>query len=246
MMIQVPSDEELAAMLAQHAHRFPVRASIPVLGDAGERMRLPLLLGVPSGACRMPAGSRSSPVWKTIVSSILEGSFKAAVIAEHLANDCVLWPDQRICAEWRERWPAIPNDIALAVLRLVGAEVAALGEPSPLEEPPKAIEEVLLEHPRAVWRHMRPRDEAYEVVIECPDAVRYDAFSDAIGRADADAMALCREFAEAQVMACVSKASSTPVPLGKAFDPHPGLVILVASQARRLGGAQAEVRLGEW
>lgn len=236
MQIALPSADEVAKLVAQYAYRYPQKAKVPVMGDGGERVMLPLLLGVPSGACRLPSGVKASPAWRVIVEGLLSQNLDGSAISEALVADCVLWPEPKTFALWRDRWPGLGGDVGLAVLRMVGGMSTAIEEPSAVEEPPAPIASLLEQHPRAVWRRLRPPGATFDVVIDTPDSVKFDAFTDAIGKSDADKPALVRDFAEACLLA----------PIGDAFDRFPGLAILVAAQARRLGGAQGEIALGEW
>lgn len=248
MSVPIPAlaPEELAQLRAVHAHRFPRTAKIPVRGDHGEPLKLQVVLGNPTGA-RPTDGKRPSPVWAKIVRGLIFGGYDRAAACSPLVSDCLLWPDARTFAAWAARWPGLPGDVGVAILRMIGAFVEdALVEPT-IEQPPEAIDAALAAHPRAVWRRLMPPGSTFDVVIDAPDSVAYDAFADAIGRDGEDPVALVRDFALGHVRACLAieeeGAKSTSV--AEVIARYPGLSILVAAQARKLANAAGEIELGE-
>lgn len=247
MDIMQPTAAELEQLRAQNAFRHPRSARIPVLGDHGARISLTIVIGNPTGACRLPAGSRPpSPVWRTIVDGILAGRLETGGISDLIAADCLLWPDAATFNAWRDRWPALPSDVALAALKKVGGAMRVIVEPSVIDAPSEPVAAALAAHPRAVWRKLEPTGARYDAVIDTPDSVKYDAVRDAFDTPGADSIELSRSFAEAQLVACFNAATKEPVRPSEIFDRHPGLAVLVAVHAQRLCGAYGEVQLGEW
>ena len=244
MQFAPPSPEELVQLRAAHVHRHPQPAKFPVLAEHGERVKLPFLLGNPSGACTMPHGARVKPVWAEIVRGMATSNLDSRAVLDPLAKDCILWPDPGTFAAWCERWPGLAGDVALGALRMVGGLVSQIVEPAAIEEPHSEVEAALEAHPRAVWRRLMPPSAIFDVIIDAPASAAYDAFSDAIRRPDEDAVQLTRDFASGQLVACFAGVKA--VTAGDVFDRYPGLTIFVAAQARRLAQTQGEVELGEW
>ena len=236
-----PSPEVLEQLLAAHSHRYPEKATLPVVGDRGEEVLLRLVLALPTGAVIAREGDRASSAWRDAVESMTGARADASAFSDRLALDCVVWPPPPLLATWRARWPAILGDIAYAALRKTGAlrSMLVAGE----GDPPPAIVEAQDREPRAVWRRLLPPGGVYDVAIAPPDAARHDIYEDAIRRREIDPVALVRQLAEAQTVACINGA---PVPPAEVFARWPGIAVLVAAEARRLGGAAAAVRLGGW
>jgi len=239
MQVKAPSPEELAALLEQHPHRHPEKATITVIGDGGRAVRLPVLLGNPSGACRMPSDKPSSPVWGSLLGAGLRVRSEPTDIGEQLAIDCVLCPERCIWTQWVGRWPGLPRKVADLLLQKIRSLPGTVEVPWEGDEIPEPIASALAAHPRAVWRRLRvPGDPV--IVIDPPPAPVWRIFQDAIERPHADLWTAVRELAEGRVIA------SAPTAIGEAIDRWPGIAVLLVGEINRLVGAAAEVELGEW
>lgn len=241
-MWTAPAPDERAALLAEHAHRFPVPVPITVRGDGGAPVRLPFLLGNPTGSLRAPTG-RVSPAFAQIIGSINLGKDEGD--DDELARDCVLFPSPAPITAARNRWPGLISEISKQIaskigLGSTGAEVFA-GEEMPAE-----IAAALEAHPRATCRRFTPpgadgRPVDLLLVIDTPSRVTYDAFTDAMQARDADRVRLAREFAEGATVAVCGAPSAAAI-----FDRWPGVLVLAVGVAAKLAGAASESRLGEW
>lgn len=238
MRTDPPSEAERAALLAQHAHRHPMPARIPVTGDRGERISLSVLVGNPSGACRPAPGVRPAPVWADMIAALYVRG-KHAPSQDDLVADCLLWPDLHTLNAWRERWPAIARDVARAAIQKYGGNCMDAVAPEALA--PKPITDALAADLRAVYRVLRPPRAVYHVAIAPPSLESYNLFADSTAKADADHWALLREFAALQTSA-IDGAES----IALAIERFPGIAISIAQASLDLAGAAEDARMGEW
>lgn len=238
-----PDQEKLAALLVEHAHRYPEKATLTVTGDRGKPLRLPILLGNPSGACHMPAGVKPSPAWASFVRGVLTRA-EAPTIASQIAADCVLHPAPAEWRGWCARWPGLATSLADSVL-LKKLGIRSLEELEDDEEPPATLLAVLEATPAAAWRRAQMGQAVYDLVIEPPPAPAWKFFQEAIERPKSDAWAKIRELAEAQVKACVTEAGVV-VPVAEIYDRWPGLAVRTIGVLQNLVGRSAEIEIGDW
>ena len=248
MEIVRPSADELAELLAHHAHRYPERSGVTMRGD-GEDVRLPLLLGNPSGACSMPSGSKPSPAWASLLSG---GGGVDAALARQLADDCVLYPPRATWAQWVARWPGLPGSVASVVIAdKLAMRPETIAAPVYSDEAPAPIAAALAAHPRAAWRWLRPRPrgDSFAVAINPPESAAYRMYTDALRKPGSDAWAMHRQLVDAVIVACVRVRpddSASTEPVGATLDRFPGLVLGLVGVAKEMVGASVEITLGEW
>lgn len=246
MNISPPPVEELARLLSTHAHRHPQKAKITVPGDGGRPVVLAVLLGNPSGACRMPAGARPTGAWEKVVAATFGLCADGPEILQQLIADSVLWPDAGTLAQWQARWPALAVALRQPVRAKCGAALSQIEQPDLDEEPPPAIAETQAAAPEIAWRRLRPtRADVLAVAIAPPDPALWTLFQEAVKKPDAAVWQSVREMAEASVKACV-RADGGAAPLAQILDRWPGLALLLVATVGQLAGAAAEVELGEW
>jgi hypothetical protein len=243
MDIQRPTEAELAALLAEHAHRFPEKARFTV-ADGDADVKLPVLLGNPSGACKMP-GSLVSPAWDATAAATFKMRPDSEAVTEQLVADCVLWPNGETWLIWVQRWPALPEVVHAAVRQKTGARVAMLVEPKPGETCPDALVPALARVHGAVWRHLKPPGGEFTAAISPPDSGAWRMFGDAMKRRDAEHAQLARDLAESCLLATVGS-DGLVVKAADIFDRWPGMVLLVGLIVAHLAGLTASYELGEW
>lgn len=235
------TDAEVQALRATHAHRFPQTASLTVPGDRGAQVRLSLVVGNPTGACKMPPGEKVRSAWNDLVAAGLK---MTGDLAERVATDCLLWPDAATWATWCARWPALPSRLAATVIApKVGG--VALNEPETDEAPPAALADVLAKNPAAQWYRANRDGEHFALVIAPPDPVRWRFYEEAREKKGAAVWALLRELAEAQVLACVQLPDGAPRDVVTLYERWPGFAFFVVAVVSYLAGGAADAELGE-
>ena len=247
MDLRAPTDDEFQALLSRHSTRHPSKAHLTVIGDGDVQVRLPLVLGNPTGCSRMPEGVEVSPAWDEHAAAILRlrksGGREAG---EALVEDCVLWPEPATWAQWAARWPGLPNSALALVARKVAVLGACVKKPGPKDTAPGPIAATLGKHPRAVWRKLAPEQgEEMAIALDAPDGVRWQFFVDGSMEPGARLGALAADMLAACTLACV-RLDGTAAPIGDVVDRWPGLALLLTQQVAELAGATAEVALGEW
>jgi hypothetical protein len=245
MIVTPPSDDELRALLVEHAHRHPTKASITVIGDGGQPVRLPMIVGNPAGACAMPDAKPSS-AWNEMLGAALGLIVEPANLGARLAQDVVLWPDRATVGKWLERWPALPKKIADLLGQKLAVSDRCIEEPAFDEDPPAAIAKAIADNPRAVWRRLRPSpDTLLHVAVSPPAPAAYRIFKDALKKAKAAPWPIVRDAAIGGIIASVDD-SGVPVNVAADLARWPGLAALVIAEMQGLAGSDAEVHLGEW
>lgn len=247
-----PSAEELARLLALHAHRHPEKRTITVLGDGGRPVRLPFVLGNPTGATlldgdgRMPDGRRPTTAWSDTVRVTLNLAKDGPGAAQALVEDCVLWPGRVQLAQWAERWPALYGTLVDPVQRKLGGS-KVLETPDPDDDaPPAPIAEALKATPRAVWRFLAPRpDERFAVAIESPDATTWRFFQEETNKAEANVWPVVLDVVKNATRA-FCRADGAPAGFELTVARWPGLAVALFTVVSALGGAAAAVEEGGW
>lgn len=244
MDIIKPTEEEMLALRAEHAHRFPASATFSVV-DRNTTVSLPVLLGNPSGACKMPIGKLASTAWGATVASTFKMRPDADAVTSELAADCVLSPNPEHWARWVQRWPALPERVQVAVRKKTGARLDMLLEPAADEACPEKLAPVVERTEGAVWRRYHPTDTIeFALAIAPPSFAAWRLFVEAMKRRDGEHATLAREIAEACVVGVVD-ANGEPTSKGDLLDRWCGAVLLVGLVASHLAGVTAEYELGE-
>lgn len=235
MLIADPTAEERALLKKDHAHRFPELRYLLMPGD-GAKIRLPVVLGNPSGACKMPEGRKPRGAWKKSVAATFgrETDFDFSA----LVTDCVLWPTQSVFAQWCERWPALMDAIRSPLRAKYGGAQSLVSEPGREEEHAPEIEAALEANPSATWMRFSPKGAVIDVVVKAPASHVWSLFVEAMRAADADAWALVLDLTVSSVVASTA-------PIDTTLARWPGLALLVGREVGYLAGMVAEVVEGE-
>jgi len=69
--IKPPTPEEYASLASQHSHRFPEKYTVSLPGDHGTTVRIPVVIGNPSGPCKMTLGQKPAPAWSNFLAPAL-------------------------------------------------------------------------------------------------------------------------------------------------------------------------------
>ena len=241
----VLDEATLVALRSSHSHRFPQTGKLrpPAIGGSGT-VEIQIVLGNPTGACRMPNGSVVSDVWRSFVRSALARAPEPDGFAEQLSRDSLLFPDPSTINSIFETWPALATVCASLVADKVKNKMA-LVVPSPAEEPPGPILEALASRPRAVWRWVRPtRADSFAIIIEPPGLAEWEIFSDEVKKPGSDNWRLaCDLNASCVPLACSADGNETT--LEQLVLRWPGVGIRICNEVAGLGGAGAEAELGE-
>ncbi len=235
MIIADPTPEERAKLKAEHAHRFPELRYFPKPGDDGKMVKLPVVLGNPSGACHMPAGARASKAWDA---KVAEGFGGEKVGWAQLVVDCVLWPAPHVWAEWCERWPALPDSVRTALITKYGGSEDSITEPGEDVEAPKVIAEAREQHKGATWMRFEPKGLTVDLLVKAPTSTQWALFTEAMRKPGAASWDLVHDLANA----CTAVASQ---PVAEAFLRWPGLAVLVVREASYLAGVITKYEEGE-
>jgi len=234
--IAPPSPEALAELLAANALRFPEKASLDVLGDGGQVVRLPFLLGIPTGS--LPPGTVAAfPAWRDFVELVLSIRKDSEGVTPALVRDCILYPARGQLAQWEERWPALVTSLGGVVLQKIGVDHELLAEPGPRDVPPTAIAEQLATSPAAMWRWLKVGDAPIAVAIAPPTPAQWSAFTAALRRPGVDGLELMTEL----VTTCVKGEG-----LGARLVQWPGVAVPLENLIAKMAGAAAASRLGLW
>jgi hypothetical protein len=224
MIVELPSTEARAALLVEHAARYPEAFGFTLLGDGGKPDQLRILLGTPTA---------DSAGWEAAVAATFKPR-TAATDNPQLVIDSLLWPDLPTWGGLVRRWPALPETVARAVRQKLGGSLAALVEPSATATPPDALAGALARNAGAVWRQLKPTAiDTIDVVIQPPEEMVWRMFQDEVSKDDAKHWRLGLDMATASVTASTA-------PVGETFARWPGLAMLVALMASKLAGVAAE------
>lgn len=242
--ITPPSAAELAALLSAQAHRYPSQASISVVGDRGVKLRLPLVLGNPSGACLMPEGEKTSPTWSKVARAAFRGRAVDQQLAADFVRDCLLWPDKKTWAMWVKRWPGLVVNVNEALTKKMGqATIDVVSLDDSEEPPPEPIAAALDKYPQAAWCRLVVSGATLQLALDPPDAGAWQAFDDATERPNADAWEQQRTFAAGRIRALVFE---EPMAVDEAFRRWPSAALAVILQIAHLVGNASEITLGEF
>lgn len=239
MEIVKPSADQLAGLVALHAHRFPEKALAGVI-DEGKQIKLPILLGIPTGAAAMPLGEKGSPAWSHAVAITFKQREDSALETEALVRDCVLWPEPATWMQWVGKWPALPLAVLPTLRKKIGGVPSQLEEPAEDEPLPEPLQAAAKQYPRAVWRRAKLPTTSIDLLIDAPAPPAWRIFLDAMKRGDAKHWELVRDLANGVTRAPADSAREAM------YAQWPGLALIVVLQATMLGGLGADVELGEW
>lgn len=245
-----PSPEERARLKLEAAHRFPELATLPLLGDGGAPVSLPVVLGNPSGTCILPAGDKASPVWANVVRQSLGLGAAPGDVALALAGDCVLYPPAPAWAECVARWPGLPVAVSDQVQTKIGLRQGVLGEPWSGDPVPSPIAAKLEADPRAIWVHARPRDSVhFALALSPPDGALWRAVNVALRHPQADHWRQARGLVERRTLAAVVEDRDSgawqEIPIAEVVGRFPGLGVFLFGKLGELVGAGAKAELGE-
>jgi hypothetical protein len=237
MIVAEPTPEVREAIKATQAHRFPELRYFPKPDDDGKPVRLPVILGNPSGACKMPSGARRSKAWEQSVAATF-GATREPFDHGPLVTDCVLWPDGRTWASWLQRWPALADSIRPALVRKYGGSAEMISEPGSDEEAAPEIADAMAAHPSASWLRFTAKGTVVDLVVKAPSSSTWAMFTDAMKRPGAESWALALDLATS----CTAAAT---LPAADLYVRWPGLALLVDRQASYLAGLATEYEEGE-
>lgn len=255
MEIKPPTADELAQLTAQHVHRFPEKFSLSMPGDRGSTVKIPVLIGNPTGACKMPLGERPSAAWSNFIAALFQVRPESAELERQAAADCLLWPTPIVWSQVAERWPGAPSVLWKAASKKCGASLALMDIPEDGDPPPPPIAAELDRYPRAVWRILNPPGQKLAVVIDSPKSIAWSFFSDAMKKDDADRWALVCELSQMAVPAAVRIIDATMAEPER-YEPvnfvedimsrWPGFALHVAATLSYLAGRIAKVEREGW
>ena len=183
MRYDPPSEEDARRLIAEHAHRYPEKASITIGG-----VRLPFIIGNPTGATKGRARD-ASPAWSDAVAVTLQIKRPDDTQADQLGADCVIWPPPATFNEWCDRWPALSGRVAQLARQKFGGDLGCVSEPAFDEKPPESVAVALVEQSAAVHRIARVGSVRLDLVVTTPSRPAWDAFTEAVRKPDADAYA---------------------------------------------------------
>lgn len=232
--------EERAALKREQAHRFPELLFFPKPGDDGKPVKLPIVLGNPPGACKMPHGVRVSKLWDEKVArtfGALSGGTDDPVPMSQLVAECVMWPSAPVWTEWLERWPALGTSVGPALVHKYGGAMDQVGEPD-LSAAPDVIASARADAPGSTFMRFQPKGATVDLLVKAPSSGQWALFTEAMKRPDAGHWDLVLQLATA----CT--AAST-MALADAFLRWPGLALQIDREAAYLAGLNTEYEEGE-
>lgn len=249
MKITPPTEGDFLQLETEHAHRFPEKAAIEVPGDGGKLMRLPLVLGIPSGASKMPDGETPSRAWQKAVAITLR-KMRDEDTAPML-RDCILWPAPKTWAEWCKRWPAMHVQAYHLVRDKFGGALTMLEQPGEGEKAPEAIATAMTAHPTGAWRRLAPRPDAkFDVVIVPPERLAWKMYMDGLSSDAPKFWEDTLEMVKASVVAIEGKAridgADIKLDYADVVARWPGQAMLTIAIVGHLAGVAARTELGNW
>jgi hypothetical protein len=244
MQITEPTPDEVAAVFAANQHRFPEISHISVTGDRGVTVRLPFVLGNPSGACKMPAARQPSTVWNSFVSAALTRG-KLPEGEEAGAQDAMLWPPPATWAQWSERWPALAGKVWTAIKRKCGAMLEGITEPDYTDDRlPDAVKAALAANPRAALRRYETHRGSFLMLVDPPPSAAWRIFTASIAPGS-EAAKSAREMAQVCTRFIFNEKSAAEVSFEAMVAEWPGLAVQACLTVSVLAGAAADIELGE-
>jgi hypothetical protein len=253
MRVEQPAHDLVDRIFAEQAHRAPEKASVVVLGDGGEPVKIPLILGNPSGACAMPDGVKPSPVWRLSIGATF-GVAEDKGVARPMAEDCVLYPDRATWSRLTARWPALPSSILSLLVEKYGGKMNFVQDPLEQDVLPAELGAATAKNPAAIVRRLTPRGAEFLVVVAPPAAPVWRLFTDGLRQPTSDLWALVRQLVRGQTMAAVrvvgrgeeGEVVAEPVAIDEVITRWPGLAVGLAVEVGNIAGAAMEADLGGW
>lgn len=244
MQITALTGDELSSLRSRLAHRFPQTATLRAPGDRGiGTVEIPIVLGLPTGACRMPTGAVVSTAWNEYVAAAILKRPDPTGWREDFVADVVLHPDPQGLEELLTRWPALGSTIASLAIKKCGPDAVSI--PLPTDRPPEPLAAMIGERQRASWRWVRPtRAAAFAILVEPPPPALWSMFTDAVRGGEANHWRLVRDFLDGCAPQ-LFKADGAPATLDSLLERWPGVAISLVGPIAALGGAAAEGELGE-
>lgn len=244
MQVTEPTQEEVASILAAHPHRFPSLVHITVPGDRGVAVRLPFILGNPTGACAMPPGRPPTTIWNSFVTAALSRSALPEG-EDAAAQDALLFPALETWAQWADRWPALAGQVWKATKRKCGAILDDGPDPAP-EDPklPPAMKAALERFPRAALRRYQPKGASLLFLIDPPASAAWRIFMAAV-KDNRDVARNAGEMAQVCTRAIVDEKSGEEVAFEATMRRWPGLAVLACLTVSVMAGAATAIELGE-
>lgn len=245
MIVTPPSDDELGALFLEHAHRHPEKAAIFVTGDGGVPVRLPIIIGVPTGACDLPPDVKPSSAFADLLAAALGLKDEPHDLGQRLVRDVVIWPDAPTVASWLVRWPGLPARIGEVLRQKLAIKDACMEAPAFDEEPPALVAAAMADDERATWRRLKPPGASFAVALRPPAPQPYRIFQEALRKGKVNPWPVVLDGALSGIVVLVAEG-------GPVADAHvvmkrwPGLAALIIAEVRLLAGAGAEVQLGNW
>lgn len=236
-MIEELTVEAREKLKREQAHRFPELFHFPKPGPDGKPIKLPVVLGIPSGAARLPEGERASKAWGQKVAQTF-GAIKDGDYLLSLIPDCVLWPSQAVWATWMERWPALPESVRPALVRKYGGAADQVTEPDSSETVASEIAAARESAPGSSWIRFTAKDAHVDIAVRAPSSMQWAAFSEAMKRPGAEHWTLALDLATACTVAATK-------PVAEVFARWPGLALQVDREASYLAGLATEYEEGE-
>ena len=242
MIVQPLDDATSASIKSAQSYRYPQTATLRPPGARGiGKVEVQVMLGNPSGACKMPAGSVTLPAWSQYVATELVGEREQDGLMDLMVRDCLLWPVD--ADEILSTWPGLVQPMARVLFQKIGR--FAVSEPGTGEDVPEVIQAHFEEHPRATWRWVRPgRGDAFSLLLEPPRPDSFMVLGEELRKGTSDNWATVKSF----VAGCVPgvfRADGTPASLEAIIAQWPGVALSLAKGAAQLGGIAAEAELGE-
>lgn len=244
MLVTEPTPEEVASIQSTHPFRFPTLIHITVPGDRGAAVRLPFVMGNPTGACAMPLGKEPTTVWNSFVTAAL--SQEALPEGEEAASlDCILWPAPDVVSQWFERWPALPAQTWKAAKKKCGALLEAGADPDPADAKlPSAVKAALDKNPRAALRRYNPRKESFLFLVDPPASSAWRIFMGSI-REGKEVAKTAGEMAQVCTRFVFDEQRGMEVPFAEVTKQWPGLAVQACLTVSVMAGAATQIELGE-
>jgi hypothetical protein len=236
--IAPPPPDVLARALEENAQRFPEKFEISVPGDRGKEIKLPVVLGIPSGALplddkgNIASGRKPAPGWGLMIASALGFREETPDELDDFVRDCVLWPPRATWNTWRDEWPGMGPRVLRDLKKKIARGSEFIDTPDDDQEPPA---EIKLSR-RGLWRILKPAPGIVRsVAVEPVDAETWRMYMRAM-RLGEDAPKHTRAIVDMATGGTVSDV----------LDRYPGFVLMLASLVAYLAGCGAEVERGNW
>lgn len=243
MNITEPTPDEVAAIVAANSFRFADLNHITVIGDRGAAVRLPFILGNPTGAGGV-AAARQTTIWNSFVAAVLQRT-PLPEGEDAAAQDVILWPPPATWSQWSERWPALAGQVWQAAKKKCGAQLELQAEPAYDDETlPDAVKAALAASPRAAMRRYRPNKASFLFLLDPPSSAAWRMFQESI-RKGTDVAKVTSQMAQACTRFIFDEKSGAEATFDATVAHWPGLAVQACLTVAVLAGAASTVELGE-